>query len=144
VISFSVPAVPVAQPRQRHRVVNRPGGAFVQNYTSAKHPVQAFKATTRLAFANVYQGPPLDTPIALDLLFLLPRPQRLCKKGSDPGRQPHISRPDTDNLSKAVMDALKDLAWRDDSQVYDTRAIKLYAAIGEAPGCVIKIVDLQP
>lgn len=56
-ITFTVPAVPVAQPRQRMRVVQTHGGkTFAQNYTPVRDPVNAYKASCREAAANVYTG----------------------------------------------------------------------------------------
>jgi Holliday junction resolvase RusA-like endonuclease len=54
----------------------------------------------------------------------------------------HAKKPDRDNLDKAVMDALKGLAWIDDSQVCDGRIIKLIAAGDEQPHVEIRIISL--
>ena len=142
-ISFSVPAVPIALPRQRHRVVKQAGKApWVQNYLPSDHPIQAFKATIRLAFQKAYQGAPMEGPIVFRALFLMPRPGRLLKKKSPQGRIPHTTSPDKSNLEKGLEDALKGLAWVDDCQVFDGRSKKMYVAIGEQPGCYVEIEQL--
>lgn len=51
-IVMNVPGVPVAQPRQRHRVI----AGNVSNYTPASSPVNAFKATVRLAWQGCDKG----------------------------------------------------------------------------------------
>lgn len=112
-IRFIVPAVPVAQPRQRSTSI----GGHQVNYTPAKHPVNAFKASVRMAFAEAYQGPPLEGPLSLSVVFVFPRPKGMVWKNKPMPRVDKISRPDADNCTKAVKDSLHGLAWRDDSQV---------------------------
>jgi len=122
---FIVPGLPVAQPRQRMRVVASRGRAFASNYTPAKAPVNAFKAAVRLT--SDWRQPPLSGPVGIDLDFVLPRPGRL-KSG---GRLPAPRKPDIDNLCKSVLDALNGLMWLDDAQVCRLTASKWYAASGE-------------
>ena len=139
-ISFSVPAVPIAQPRQRHRIAGAPGSQFVHNYTPTKAPVNAFKAAVAIAFCNEHTGPPAEGPIRLWVTFLMPRPKRLIWKRKAMQRSWHVSKPDCDNLVKGVKDSLKMLAWRDDSQVCWMNVNKLYAAGDEQPHVEIRIV----
>lgn len=138
-ISFSVPAVPVAQPRQRHRVVASGDKHFAMNYTPRTGPVQSFKATVRHAAREAYQGAPLEGPIYLSVAFYMPRPGRLIWKKRPMPRCPHSSKPDLDNLVKAVKDALSGLLWRDDAQVARMSIIKEYAAGDEQPGVGITL-----
>ncbi len=142
-IRFTVNAVPVAQPRQRHRVVEANGRTFTSNYTPAKHPVQAFKASVRLALSRVYAGAPLDGPLELRVVFLMPRPGRLRWKTRPMPRLPHESKPDSDNLLKALKDSLSGLAWHDDAQVSDVVSRKRYAAGDEPPHCEVEIRQVQ-
>jgi Holliday junction resolvase RusA-like endonuclease len=114
----------------------------VQNYTPTTHPVNAFKASLRLAFSQAYHGEPLEGPIVLRALFLLPRPARLIWSTRPMPREPHAKKPDKDNLEKALKDALTKLAWRDDAQVFDGRVKKLYAAGDESPGVYCEIEAL--
>lgn len=142
-IRFSVPAIPVAQPRQRHRVAVANGRAFARNYTPGKHPVNAFKASVRHEFVVAYQGPPLDGPLRLAVLFVMPRPGRLVWKTRPMPRAWAEPKPDTDNLVKAVKDSLNGLAWRDDSQVCLLNAAKVYASGDEAPHVEVVIARLD-
>lgn len=133
-IRFTVPAVPVAQPRQRHRVVHAGGRAFASNYTPIKDPVNSFKATVRMAAAEAYSGPPLDGPITLSAVFVFPRPGRLVWKKRPMPREPHTSKPDVDNLCKSLKDALTGLLWTDDCRVCRYKSVeKVYAAGDETP-----------
>lgn len=133
-VSFRINAVPIAQPRQRHRIAQTADGAtYVKNYVPERHPVQDFKASVRKACADAYTGAPLEGPLALDLLFVLPRPKYLCWRKKPMPRQWCPARPDFDNLAKAVCDALSALLWRDDIQLADVRVQKFVAGGMEAP-----------
>lgn len=62
-------------------------------------------------------------PLALTLRFFIVRP-----KSIKAAKRPHpIVKPDLDNLAKAIKDALKGLAWDDDSQVCQMTAQKEYS-----------------
>lgn len=147
-IEIRVPAVPVAQPRARASSFG--GHVRVHEVTSVKtkdgrkpHPIVAFKATVRLAFEQAYDGPPLSGPLRCDLLFVMPRPKAMIWKTRPMPRVWHAKKPDRDNLDKAVMDSLKNMAWTDDSQVCDGRIRKFIAAGNEQPHVEILISTLE-
>ena len=72
----------------------------------------------------------LDASVRLTVAFYLPRPKKFQKRGMNPA---HVTKPDLDKLLRSVKDALKSVAWHDDSQVVDVVAIKRYAGIDDAP-----------
>lgn len=135
--TITVPGVPVAQPRQRMANI----GGFLKNYTPTRDPVNAWKASIRLAWHAATSEPPATGPIHLRIAFAMPRPQRLGAKKYSGRRVPHDRRPDADNLVKATKDALTGLAWRDDSQVFELYCLKQYAAADEQPHAVIEVID---
>lgn len=153
-ITFTVPAVPVAQPRQRHRIVHAKGKAFTSNYTPAKDPVNVFKAACQIAAAEAYKGPPLTGPLEVWITFVMPRkkPSWLKKssrwfaewKAGD--RVPHAStRNDRDNLMKSLQDALNGLLWQDDGFIYAGPVEKWLAAEDEQPHVHVTVVpDSNP
>ena len=139
-INFWAPAVPIAQPRQRTRVMRIGKRAVAQNYTPADSPVNAFKATVRAAFAQSYSGPPLDGPLTASISFLFPRPTAKQWTTKAMPREWHDKKPDVDNLIKAVLDALNGLAFQDDKQVVQLGMVqKLICAGDETPGVRIVI-----
>ena len=138
-IAFVVPAVPVAQPRQRVAVI----GGRARTYTPTSHPVNAFKAAAQRAFAAAYAGPPLDGPLRLEVTFVLPRPQNITSKTKPNPRVHHTKRPDCDNLLKSLKDALSKLAWHDDSQVSAVQAVKYVAGGTEQPHVEVIIQELD-
>ena len=48
-------------------------------------------------------------------------------------------KPDADNISKIILDALNGLAYYDDNQVTDLTIYKLYATTNEKVGVVVNI-----
>lgn len=134
-IQFTVPTVPVAQPRQRSAVI----AGHVRTYTPATHPVHTFKASCQLCLRDAYSGPPIDGAIMLSALFVLPRPKSKTKKRGPNARYPHTGRPDIDNLLKSLADSLAGLAWHDDRQVSGVQATKVVASASEAPHVDVQI-----
>lgn len=117
-ISLTIPGVPVAQPRQRTRVMMIGGKAIPHNFTPARDPVNTFKAAIREAAAKAHPGAPIGfSAIALTIRFIFPRPAGKTKRRGPNPRLPKVSKPDWDNLGKAVSDALNGIVYRDDAQV---------------------------
>lgn len=137
-ITLHVPAVPVAQPRARAAVI----GGHARVYDNKKHPVTEFKATVRMALLNAYSGPPLSGPLRCDLVFVMPRPKSLIWKTRPMPREPHVKKPDIDNLVKAIFDALNGIAFIDDAQVCQGSIEKWIASGDEQPHAVITISAL--
>jgi len=141
-IAFTVPGTPVAQPRQRTRVMMMGGEPVAQNYTPARHPVTAFKTAVATAAAAVHKGEPIEGPVRVTVMFVMPRPGRLVWKTRPTPRCWSPVKPDVDNLFKSVADALNKLIWRDDSQVVSVFITKKYAAGHEQPCVEVEIVEL--
>lgn len=135
---------PVAQPRQRHRVVSGKAAPWVQNYTPTKHPVNDFKAAIRRAAkAEVSLHGPISGPIRVDIVAVFPRQSAKVWKTRRMPRYRHVTKPDRDNVEKAIYDALTGLVWRDDSQVCAGSVEKWHAAGGEAAHTLISIWKLE-
>jgi len=130
-----VPCLPVAQPRQRISLA----GGKPRAYLRAKHPVHGFKAIVRLAVAQQWEGPPLDGPVCVRLTAILPRPKAMCWKRRPTPEVAHAKKPDLDNLTKAVLDSLSGLCWRDDAQVSRLLAAKRIAAGDGQSGVEIEV-----
>lgn len=82
----------------------------------------------------------LSGALRLVLEFQMPIPKSMSKKQR--AKTFFVSkRPDLDNLTKCVMDAINQVGlWEDDSQVSILDASKVY---GEEPKCIIKIMELK-
>lgn len=139
-IFIHVPAVPVAQPRPRATI----RGHHAAVYSPAKHPVEAFKATVRMA-AHSTLGPfvPLDGPLSVDIVFVFPRPKNRIWKTKPMPRERHTKKPDRDNCDKGVLDALSGLLWIDDCQVCAGSIEKWIASGDEQPHVTITVIRLD-
>lgn len=141
-IEFTVPGNPTGQPRQRHRIVKAGGRTFASNYLPKSDPVNAFKATIRLAY-QAAGGRLLDLDdneaISVVILAVFPRPKSKTRKTQPNPRLRKTSKPDVDNIAKAVLDGLNGVAWPDDAAVSDLVVQKHLASADEDPHTTISI-----
>jgi len=80
--------------------------------------------------------------VSLTVIFVLPRPKRLCrKKDPDSTTVSCDKRPDLDNLMKSLLDAIQNSGqmWTDDSQVQHINAEKVYAEKNGKPRIEVRI-----
>lgn len=71
-----------------------------------------------------------DTPISVTTDFFFSTPKSWSRKKTIravTGRIAHTTKPDCDNLFKAVTDALNGVLWSDDSQIVSASVTKKYA-----------------
>lgn len=141
-LTIYVPAIPIAQPRQRHRGFVSGGRVITQNYTPAKAPVQAFKATVRMAASEAYQGPPLQGPLRVEAECVFPRTKGQTWKRRLMPRLWHVKKPDAENVYKAILDALSGQLFVDDCQVCEVGIRKCIASGDEQPHVVIRVSEL--
>jgi Holliday junction resolvase RusA-like endonuclease len=142
VIAFTVYGV--AQPAGSKRIVpagGRPGGRPLI-IDDAKHSRPWKKQVAKAAAVHV-PAQPLDGPLKLEVLFVMPRPKghhgtgrnAAALKPSAP-QWPTV-KPDTTKLLRAVEDALTDAKlWRDDAQIVIQTAMKTY---GDPARCEITV-----
>jgi Holliday junction resolvase RusA-like endonuclease len=131
-ISFFVPVTPV--PKGRPQI--NAGGRSVRTPTKTvdfEYKV-AYYALAEARKKGWEMAPP-GVPARLDLKFFLAIPAS-WPQGKKNRPPPHTSRPDIDNLAKAVKDALNGIIYTDDCQVNDTRQSKQYSG---TPGILISI-----
>jgi Holliday junction resolvase RusA-like endonuclease len=139
-IEFNVPAVPVAQPRARATAIN----GMARMYEAKKsHPIHEFKATCRMACDSAFRKAPLTGPLHVMLEFLFPRPAAKQWKSRAMVREWKTTKPDVDNLAKAVFDALNGIMWADDSQIVTCSVGKMIASGDEQPGVKVTVIDLE-
>jgi Holliday junction resolvase RusA-like endonuclease len=95
-----------------------------------------WKGAVALAVKPFLPATPLECPVAVELVFYLPRPKRLMRRADPEGAIPCAAKPDVDNAFKGTADSLTTVGlWRDDSQVWRTVIEKFYHAKGGKPGC---------
>lgn len=96
-----------------------------------------WRAVVALKATETIQSP-FDGAVTVTVQFLMLRPKsHFGKRGLLPSAPVHHTvRPDATKMWRATEDALKGIAWRDDSQVVEQRISKRYA---ESPGAWITI-----
>ena len=116
---------PVAKGRPR---MTRKGHVYTPEKT------RTFEKNAKLLAKKQFWQQPLQGPIAVDLLFYFKAPKK-------PKHATYVvTRPDLDNLSKSICDAMNGLCWVDDSQIVDLRVRKLY---GEFPKVHLVFCELR-
>jgi len=137
VINFFVKSDPVGQPR--HRVSTVRGHARL--YMPSKHPVHEFKAAIKAAFPRQKKVP---NAIAAEIIVTawFPRPKSKTRKTIPNLRYWHTTKPDADNILKAILDALNGLAWVDDCQIASAKIKKCVCGDGDVSGVSISIEEI--
>ncbi len=129
------------EPKGQPRVKAARRGKFVRIYTPSV--ADAWKAAVASASLVARPSALLTGPLLVRLVFWMPRPRALqARKYAGEKARPHTSKPDIDNLAKAVLDAMH-LWWEDDDQVTVLMASKWYAPVGRPTGVDVHIQELQ-
>jgi hypothetical protein len=126
---------PIAQPRVK---VSTKGG-FARAYTEQDHPVHAYKQAIRLAYVNA-GGEVLEGPVEIRIVCWFERPKGHSKKRRQQA-EPKTTKPDLDNIGKAVLDALNDIAYNDDGQVCRLTVEKWYVGPCDSVGTIIEVTQ---
>lgn len=119
--------IPLARPR-----FNRRTGAVYTPYAC-----QAYKRQFAQAYKRISgQIEPHTGPLEVFVRFYLKKPKALKSTY-------HVKRPDTDNLIKALLDALNGVAWLDDSQIWNIHAQKVYVKEVTQQGTEVTIAPTE-
>lgn len=129
VLNVQVFGLPVAQARPR--AFKTPQG-HIRLYDPAT--CKDWKRTVLVQVLKRKPPAPVEGPLRMDLVFDLPRPKSAPRRVQHP-----TTRPDLDNLLKAIKDALRGVVYRDDSQIVALTATKKY---GPAPGVSIRLTHV--
>lgn len=135
-IEFTVYGEPVAQARPRATTIN----GRVKMYDPKKS--SEYKNYIRLVASQHAPKELLDGPIQLDVKIYKPTLKSFSKKKKEMAEQGVLrptTKPDVDNYVKAIKDALKNVIWKDDSQVVDLQVSKFYS---EKPRIEVKIEQI--
>jgi Holliday junction resolvase RusA-like endonuclease len=133
-----IPGDPIAQPRVK---VSTKGG-FARAYTERDHPIHAYKQAIRLAYVNA-GGEVLEGPVEIRIVCWFDRPKSHSKKRRQQP-EPKTTKPDLDNLGKAILDALNEIAYNDDGQVCRLTVEKWYVGSYEpydSTGTIVEVTQ---
>lgn len=104
-------------------------GGHARAYTPKK--TRTYEEIVRTTAIHIWDGKPVLTDVAIkvraDFFRKIPKGFSRAKTASAiAGHLVPISRPDYDNLSKSVTDALNGVIYHDDAQIVDMHCRKLY------------------
>ena len=137
-ITFHVPGQPVGKGRPR---IGRVAGQ-ARMFTPAK--TASYESMVGLAAHQAMGGAPLILgPARAVLRLTLAIPASWSRKKQEQARMGAVlplTKPDADNVVKAIFDAINGVVWRDDSQVVELTLTKVY---GSTPGVYVRIEELK-
>lgn len=129
-IEFVVPGEPVGKGRPRAFRM----GAGVRMFTPDK--TARYENLVAMAAQQAMGGrAPMEGPVELDLVLITTPPASWSKKkraAALGGEFPPETKPDWDNVGKAICDAMNGIVFIDDKQVADAQVRKRYGQIPEA------------
>lgn len=136
-IVFTVPLAPKG--KRSIRVAS--GRAYLHGDTRNYMGAVAF-------FAGAAIKEPLEGPLRVDILAVMPRPKRLrttWKRTGEPRHWPGFiwcpQKPDKDNIEKAIYDGMSS-CWTDDKQVVAGETLKVYSELHGKPRVVVRVTPL--
>lgn len=130
-VYVEVEGVPVPQGSMR-ALKSKAGFPYV---TSANPALRGWREAVRAAVRQ-NASERMEGAIYAYIVFILPRPKSSIRP------RPCV-RPDTDKLSRAILDACTDAGvWFDDGQVTELHAFKHYAKEGESPKVKIYLKEI--
>lgn len=134
-VQFFIPCIPTAQQRPRH--MTTPNG-FHRAYKSAAQ--EANERTLEAQLLKHVPEVPLSGALQLTFRAIFPVPKSASKRDRAAmlrGDIGHTTKPDLDNLTKQLKDAMTRMQfWGDDRQVACCHCTKEY---GERPGWVVYV-----
>jgi crossover junction endodeoxyribonuclease RusA len=135
-VSFDV--IGIAQPKGSTRAFLPKGAAFPVT-TSANPRLKQWEHLVAVQAQAAGADGLFLGPVLLEVTFYLPRPQSAPRRVVH-----HLTAPDLDKLVRGTMDALTGILYRDDSQVVQISAWKVFAVRDHAPHAVITVAEAVP
>jgi Holliday junction resolvase RusA-like endonuclease len=153
-IAFEVLGTPIGQPRTTSRPVFRRGGAMVMKggrpvlvkFVPGGHPIHNYREkiawAARREIGHEGLGRAIlfeEGPVAIRIVAIFDRPKSMIWKRRAMPRVWKTTKPDGDNIEKGVFDALKGIAWRDDSQIALQHVERFIGSWGETARTIVEI-----
>ena len=136
VVTFTVPGKPQGKGRPR---VGRVGGfsrMFTPEKTVSYENLIGWTAAQAMAGRTLLLGPvAVSLHIAMEVTASWSKAKQARALA---GTESPTTKPDMDNVIKAVFDAINGVVWKDDVQVVQLTTTKAYAA---APGVTVEVAE---
>jgi crossover junction endodeoxyribonuclease RusA len=152
-ISFAVRGLPIAQGTARAFVA---GGKarIATDATRTNSPIGAWRAAIATEAGRAMgEAPAWTGPVKVTVWFVFPRPKSHYRMSRDVvPRVPEVradapefvaKKPDIDKLTRALLDGITNVVVRDDSQIAELRARKVFEDLELRPGCRVLISTLK-
>lgn len=138
-LDFTVPGQPYGKGRARATIVRGKARLFTPEKTASYESLVALSAQQAMAGRPLFSG---AVEVAMLICCQIPaswsgRKQQLAREGAI---RP-TTKPDIDNVEKAIFDGINGVVWKDDVQVVDVRKRKIYA---DTPRVVVTIWPADP
>ena len=136
-IGFTIEGAPVPKGRPRF---TRTGHTFTPGKTRQYEALVTARAREAMIGKRKIEKP---NAVRVDILAVFPVPASWSKKrrlAALQGVEHHVSKPDLDNVQKAILDGMNGIVFEDDSQVIDSRTRKAY---GPEPGVKVFIDEVK-
>lgn len=134
-INFFIPGKPTGKGRPR----------VCRNVTYTPKETRDYENLVRQCYIAKYadkQPISAKTPVEVEIYAYFKIPKNMPKKQKELIENNELFptvKPDSDNISKIILDALNGVAYYDDNQVTDLTIYKLYATTNEKVGVVVNI-----
>lgn len=136
-ITFTVPGQPQGKGRPRVGKIGGHARMFTPEKTVAYEGLIAYAAKQAMQGRALIDGP---VAVVLDVCCQVPASWSKKKQAQAlAGQVFPVTKPDIDNVEKAIFDGLNGVAWKDDVQVVDVCKRKRYA---ETPGVHVEITAI--
>jgi Holliday junction resolvase RusA-like endonuclease len=140
-IRFEIPGDAVAKGRPRATTI----GGKARLYTPAK--TERYESRVAVFAQQAMAGRlPLDEALSVRIVATLAIPASWSKRRRQAalaGEVYPVSRPDADNIAKAVTDGANGIAYVDDSRIVSLQVSKVYGAIVGVSVCIEPLVARQ-
>lgn len=127
-LDFTIPGQPVAQGRPRATTMGKGRNKKIMMYDPKES--KEYKRYAALIAKQHAPKTPFTEQLSVVLKIYRQIPKSTTKKDRAlflAGIKRPVTKPDTDNYTKAVLDALNGIIWQDDSQIVDIYASKYYS-----------------
>lgn len=139
VICFTVPGQPQGKGRPRIGKVGQHARMFTPSKTVAYEGLVSHAAQQAMAGRVLLDGPCV---VSMDIVCQVPASWSMKKQAQAiRGEIRPTTKPDIDNVEKAVFDGCNGVVWRDDVQVVQVTKAKRYGAM---PGVSVSIAVIDP
>lgn len=140
--SFKIPGIPGHQ--ERPRIVRISGFSRMADTKASVNWKALVKLCAQEAMRNACLPAPFprDVAISLTILAVFPRPK--SARGDPSQRSAKLTKPDWDNIGKAISDAMNGVVYEDDCAIYCAGVTKAIGERAEGPFTRVTVFAQAP